>query len=80
MSRCVVAQEIVPSLGPEPAFIALSVLHLLADLVAQNLVPVDLGACDRQLAAQGLEGGVRHGLVILTDRGLEAGRHGNTRS
>ena len=60
-----------PSLGPEPAFTALSVLHLLADLVAQDLVPVDFGARDRQLAAQGLEGGVRHGLVILADRGLE---------
>lgn len=29
----------------------LSVLHLLADLVAQDLVPVDLGACHRKLAA-----------------------------
>ena len=29
----------------------LGVLHLLADLVAEDLVPVDLGACDWQLAA-----------------------------
>jgi len=29
----------------------LSVLHLLADLVAQDLVPVDLGARHRKLAA-----------------------------
>lgn len=29
----------------------LSVLHLLANFVAQDLVPVDLGACHRKLAA-----------------------------
>lgn len=29
----------------------LSILHLLANLVAQDLVPVDLGACHRKLAA-----------------------------
>lgn len=29
----------------------LRVLHLFADLVAQDLVPVDLGAGDRQLPA-----------------------------
>jgi len=48
----------------------LSVLHLLANLVAEDLVPVDLGACDGQLATQGLEGGVRHCLVVLTDGSL----------
>lgn len=29
----------------------LSVLHLLANLVTQDLVPIDLGACHRKLAA-----------------------------
>lgn len=48
----------------------LSVLHLLADLVAQDLVPVDLGARHGKLAAQGFESGVRHGLVILVDGSL----------
>lgn len=32
-------------------FFFLSVLHLLANLVAQDLVPIDLGACHRKLAA-----------------------------
>ena len=50
---------------------SLGVLHLLADLVAEDLVPVDLGACDWQLASQGLEGGVGHGLVVLTDGRLD---------
>lgn len=50
------------------------VLHLLANFVGENLVPVDLGARDGQLAPQGLEGGVRHGLVALADGGLDGGR------
>lgn len=29
----------------------LSILHLLANLVAQDLVPIDLGTCHRKLAA-----------------------------
>lgn len=32
-------------------FFVLSILHLLANLVTQNLVPVDLGARHRKLAA-----------------------------
>lgn len=36
----------------------LSVLHLFADLVAEDLVPVDLGASDGQLSAESFEGGV----------------------
>lgn len=50
-----------------PPYRPLLVVHLLADLVAEDLVPVDLGAGDRQLSAQGFESGVRHGLVVLTD-------------
>lgn len=45
----------------------LGVLHLFADLVAENLVPVDLGAGDGELPAQGFEGRVRHRLVVLAD-------------
>lgn len=48
----------------------LGVLHLFADLVTEDLVPVDLSACDRQLAPQGLEGGLRHGLVVVADGDL----------
>lgn len=33
------------------ALVLLSVLHLLANFVAQDLVPVDLGARHRELAA-----------------------------
>lgn len=50
----------------------LGILHLLANFVTQDLIPVDLSACDRQLATQGLKGGVRHGLVVLTDCSLKA--------
>lgn len=49
----------------------LSVLHLLADLIAEDLVPVNLGAGDRELSAQSFERGVRHGLVVLTDGHLK---------
>lgn len=54
----------------------LSILHLLANFVTQDLIPVDLSACDRQLAPQGLKGGVRHGLVVLTDCSLRANMKG----
>jgi len=40
---------------------------LLADFVAQKLLPVDLGACHWQLTAERLEGGVRHFHVVVTD-------------
>lgn len=33
------------------SWLFLSILHLLANLVAQDLVPIDLGACHRKLAA-----------------------------
>lgn len=33
------------------SLLLLSVLHLLANFVAQDLVPVNLGACHRKLAA-----------------------------
>lgn len=36
----------------------LSILHLLANLVAEYLVPVDLGPGNRKLPAQGLERGI----------------------
>ncbi len=49
----------------------LSVLHLFADLVAEDLVPVDLGASDGQLSAESFEGGVWHCLVVLADGRLE---------
>lgn len=45
-------------------------MHLLANLVAEDLVPVDLGAGDGELSAQGFERGVRHGLIVLTDGNL----------
>jgi len=51
--------------------VCLSVLHLFADLVAEDLVPVDLSASDGQLSAESFEGGVRHCLVVLTDSRLE---------
>lgn len=51
--------------------LALGILHLLANFVTQDLIPVNFSACDRQLATQGLEGGVRHSLVVLTDSSLE---------
>lgn len=53
----------------------LGILHLLANFVTQDLIPVDLSACDRQLTTQGLKSGVRHGLVVLTDCSLRA-KHG----
>ena len=43
-------------------------LELLADAVAGDLVPVNLGPGHRQLAAQSLEGRVRHRLG--GDRGV----------
>lgn len=45
----------------------LGILHLFADLVAENFVPVDLGASNRELPAQSFKGRVRHRLVVLTD-------------
>lgn len=42
----------------EPCIQPLSILHFLPDLVAEDLVPVDLGAGDRKLPAQGLERGI----------------------
>lgn len=56
--------------SPGPFFFFLRVVHLLADLVAEDLVPVDLGAGDGELSAQGFERGVRHGLIVLTDGNL----------
>lgn len=50
---------------------ALSILHFFSNLVAEDFVPVDLGAGDGQLPAQGFESGVRHGLVVLADRCLQ---------
>lgn len=47
--------------------IPLGILHFLSNFVTQDFIPVDLGACDRKLATQSLEGGVRHGLVVLAD-------------
>lgn len=49
----------------------LSVLHLFANLVTEDLVPVDLGAGDRELSAQGFERGVGHGLIVLADGHLK---------
>lgn len=48
----------------------LGILHLFADLVAENLVPIDLGASDGELPAQSFEGRVRHRLVVLADSRL----------
>lgn len=45
-------------------------LELPPDGVADDLVPVDLRPGDWQLPPQGLEGGVRHGLVVLRDGAL----------
>ena len=42
-----------------------SVLELATYLVAKYLVPVDLGAGDRKLSAQSLEGRVRHRHVVF---------------
>lgn len=58
-----------PTASLAPPFF-LRVVHLLADLVAEDLVPVDLGAGDGELSAQGFERGVRHGLIVLTDGNL----------
>lgn len=45
----------------------LSILHLLANLVAEYLVPVDLGPGNRKLPAQGLERGIWHCLIVFTN-------------
>ena len=45
--------------------------ELLADLVVDNLRPVQLGARDGQRPSQGLEDGVGHGIVVLRDGRLE---------
>lgn len=50
----------------------LGVVHLFANFVTQDFIPVDLGACNRQLATQGLKGRVRHCLVVLIDCSLGA--------
>ena len=48
----------------------LLVLELTADSVVLDVLPVDLGPCERQRSAQRLEGRLRHGLVVLADRRL----------
>lgn len=39
--------------------------QLLADAVRDDFPPVDFGAGDGQLSAEGLERGLRHGLIVL---------------
>ena len=53
--------------------LGLLALELLADGVADDLVPVHLGLGHRQQPPQGLEGRVGHRLVVLRDRSLVLG-------
>ena len=45
----------------------LSILHFFANLVAEYLVPVDFGAGNRKLPAQGFECGVWHCLIVFAN-------------
>lgn len=40
-------------------------LQLFADAVRHDFAPVDFRACDRQLATQRFERGIRHVLVVF---------------
>lgn len=44
--------------------------QFVADILEQNLIPVNLCPCDRELATQGLEGRLTHGLVVVVESTL----------
>lgn len=60
--------------NPDRLFL-LGILHLLANLVAKDLVPVNLSAGDWKLSTQCFECGVRHGLIVLRDGHLKEEEH-----
>ena len=41
--------------------------QFVADILEEDLIPVNLCPCDGELATQGLEGGLTHGFVVVVE-------------
>lgn len=44
--------------------------QFVADILEKNLIPVNLCPCNGELAAQGFEGRLTHGLVVVVESTL----------